>query len=449
MSKFISKKSIRGLQNNSSVMHTRALSAFVFFLSATVCSLCNAGSLHIGAGLHLGQGKHDAGMAAASLLTMGLTSFRDEIYWARFEGADGKFNIERIPSELRKALEHPQLGPQSMIILGYGNKIYDGGGQPISDTGRSAFTRYALEVAKTYPQIGYLEIWNEWNHPNLKRDGPRGHADDYMALVKTTSTALRKSGTKSKIVVGGLADDFPDWTFARSLVKQGILRYGDAFSVHLYNYSNGEKAVPEEMIDRLKRLQDILRNGNDGKDFPILITEMGWPTHEGRHGTSEVQSGEFISQFLFEVAAYPWIQGVWIYELFNSGTLKAEREHNFGILKHDGAAKAGTCVLRESIDLLKNARFVASGMTRGKARWMQYKTGEKSFVVAYSPSRSTASEIGIQSKLLKSARRLCEENPISPFDLLDQPMWTSLKVSNTPVVIWIDSDFESVKEKLR
>jgi len=104
-----------------------------------------------------------------------------------------------------------------------------------------------------------------------------GTADDYMKLVVETSNALRNSGTKAKIVVGGLADDLPDWPFARALVQKGILKYADAFSVHLYNYSAGDRAVPQEMIDRLTRLQEILRAGNGGKDYPILITEMGGP----------------------------------------------------------------------------------------------------------------------------------------------------------------------------
>lgn len=411
---------------------------FILTLACLIPDLARAEVMPIGAGLHLGQGKHEASMAAASLRVMGLNSFRDEIYWSRFEDVDGKFRIERIPQELRKALDDQRLGPRAMIILGYGNDRYDGGGRPTTDAGRAAFTRYALEVSRTFPRLGYLEIWNEWNHAIGVKDGSKGNADDYVKLIASTVTALRDSGTKSKIIVGGLADDLPDWQFARSLVQKGILRYADAFSVHLYNYSAGNKATPAEMFERLNRLQEILRTGNGGKDFPIMVTEMGWPTHEGRLSTTEVQSGAFISQFLLESARYQWIQGVWIYELFNSGLSRTDREHNFGILKNDGAAKAGTCVLRESLGLLKDAKYVGHGITSGRTHWIRFSKDTRSFVVAYSPYRNGDSELTIAAGFLKTTRQICGESFSIP-DAEKQAIWSTIKVSNTPIVIWNDS----------
>lgn len=408
----------------------------------------HAAATELGAGLHLGQGKHEASMALASLHVLGLNSFRDEIYWSRFEDIDGKFRVDHIPAELRKALADQRVGPRSMVILGYGNDRYDGGNRPSTDAGRTAFTRYALEVARTYPQIGYLELWNEWNHAIGVKDGSKGTAEDYVKLVTTVSTALKKAGTKSKIVVGGLADDLPDWPFARSLVQRGVLKYADAFSVHLYNYSAGNRAIPQEMSDRLNRLQEILRAGNDGKDFPLMVTEVGWPTHEGRSSTSEPQSGAFISQLLFEAATYPWVQGLWIYELFNSGRIQTEREHNFGILKDDGATKAGTCVIRESLGLLKGARYLARGITKGKAQWIQFKSGEKSFLVAYSPYRNSDSEVSIASPLLTTTIQLCGDSP--PRQSVQPTVkWINLTVTNVPLVIWTSPTDVSVNDLIQ
>ncbi|CAM8643012.1 hypothetical protein MCEMIEM13_00622 [Comamonadaceae bacterium] len=417
------------------------LYVLIFLFVTTSCVASEVNTIY-GAGLHLGQGKHEASMATASLRVMGLNSFRDEIYWSRFEDVDGKFRIERIPPELRKALEDPRLGQRAMIILGYGNDRYDGGGRPTTDAGRAAFTRYALEVSRTYPRLGYLEIWNEWNHAIGVKDGSKGNADDYVKLVASTATALRNSGTKSKIIIGGLADDLPDWPFARSLVQKGILRYADAFSVHLYNYSAGNKATPAEMFERLNRLQEILRTGNGGKDFPIMVTEMGWPTHEGKTSTTEIQSGAFLSQFIFEATTYPWLQGVWIYELFNSGTNPTDREHNFGILKNNGAVKAGTCAIRETLALLKGAQYAKQGTTAGGAHWIQFRSGEKSFFVAYSPKRNGDSEVAIASELLESTIRLCGASIQMP-NTKTAATFTPMAVSNTPIVIW-SSDANAV-----
>ena len=425
----------------------QATFALLCALGCTFGFVGHATATELGAGLHLGQGKHEASMALASLRVLGLSSFRDEIYWSRFEDIDGNFRVDRIPGELRKALTDPRLGPKSMVILGYGNDRYDGGGRPVTDRGRTAFARYALEVARNFPQIGYLELWNEWNHAIGVKDGSKGNAEDYLRLVSVVAPALRNSGTKSKIVVGGLADDLPDWPFAQALVQKGILKYADAFSVHLYNYSAGGRAVPQEMFDRLKRLQEILRAGNGGKDFPIMVTEMGWPTHEGKLGTSEAQSGAFISQFMFEATGFPWLHGVWIYELFNSGKNSNEREHNFGILKGDGAVKAGTCTIRESLDLLKNAQFVERGTTKGRARWIRFRGIEKSFVIVYSPDRNGEHEALVALGASNSIRSTCGETAATTSATTDG--WVTRKIANTPTIVWLDQTVGLVSEVIR
>ena len=378
-------------------------------------------------------------MALASLHVLGLNSFRDEIYWSRFEDIDGKFRVDHIPAELRKALADQRVGPRSMVILGYGNDRYDRGGRPATDSGRTAFAKYALEVARTFPKIGYLEVWNEWNHAIGVKDGSKGTAEDYMRLVTSVAPPLRAAGTKSKIVVGGLADDLPDWPFAQSLVQKGVLKYADAFSVHLYNYSAGDRAVPQEMFDRLKRLQEILRAGNEGKDFPIMVTEMGWPTHEGKLGTSEAQSGAFISQFMFEAATYPWLHGVWIYELFNGGKNRTEREQNFGMLKDDGAAKAGTCSIRATGRLLSSAHFENRGVSSSGVSWFQFKGSEQAFTVFFTSGRGKTLPVEMNTSLSTSTFKLCET---PQFLKASAPTgeWQTVQVGNEPIVVFTDKD---------
>jgi polysaccharide biosynthesis protein PslG len=322
--------------------------------------------------------------------------------------------LERIPVPLRTALASPDFGSSAMLILSYGHDKYDGGGRPISKDGKEAFKRYALSVARFHPRVRYLEIWNEWNHAIGVRDGSKGTADGYVQLVASVVPALRAAGIQANIVVGALADDFPDWTFARELVRRGVLNHADAFSVHLYNYSAGENAVPQEMLARIERLQDILRAGNGGKDFPVLVTEFGWPTHVGKGGISERQAGAYLAQFLFEAAAYPWLRGVWLYELFDSGPSKSEREHQFGLIRDNGSPKENACFVQGALKLLRDSQFGARGVTRSGARWLHFLRDEASFLIVYSPGREKSREVSIRQGINTASAPLCKTVALRP-----------------------------------
>lgn len=404
--------------------------------------------IEFGAGLHLGQGKTYGNSALPSLRLMGFSSFRDEVYWGRLEDQSGQFGMARVPLGLKEALNSDNFGSSAMVILSYGNEKYDGGGRPVSDTGREAFKRYALAVSRMNPRVRYLEIWNEWNHAIGVRDGSKGTAEDYVRLVATVAPALRAAGTKSKIVVGALADDYPDWTFARELVSRGVLKYADAFSVHLYNYSAGDKAVPQEMLDRLERLQEILRAGNGGKDFPVLVTEFGWPTHIGKGGTPESPAGAYIAQLMLESTAYPWLRGLWLYELFDSGTTKSEREHNFGILDENGKPKEGACMVRAAMKLLEDANFTARGVTSNGVRWIQFNKAQGTLMIIYSPGRGKERDISLRRGLSKSAIPLCSAfGELVAADALSG--WEIRSIGSEPHIIYFRDQIKSPNELLR
>ena len=381
------------------------VAALVFACSTSVGA---SDHLEIGAGLHLGQGKTYDGEALARLKQLGFSSFRDEAYWHRFEKSPNAFEVSNVPTLLRAALSDAVYGPRAMLALAYGNRLYDGGGRPVSEYGREAFKRYSLAVSKTFPQVGYLEIWNEWNHPIGVPDNSRGTAQQYAELVKLVAPALRESGTKAKIIVGALADDYPDWEFAKQLVQHGILPYADGFSVHLYNHSMGGKAHPQEMFRRLERLQAILRQGNGGHDFPIFVTEIGWPTHSSRHGVSEHTAGAKLAQFLLEAYSYPWIRGLWLYELYDSGNQAVEREHNFGILKSDGERKQSACFVSAALAISKNSRFAGRGSLRGGVSWVAFESENITTYVLYLPENRLSGRFESTVEIARGIVPLCK-----------------------------------------
>jgi hypothetical protein len=384
----------------------------LFFLAAAPLNVVASGEVSIGfqygVGIHLGQGKSYGELVPQTIRMLGFTSFRDEVSWRRFETHDGVFKVDSVPSRLRALLTDKELGRSAILVLAYGNDRYDEGGRPVSDKAIAAFAKYAVAVSKEFPNVGYLEIWNEWNHGTGIKDGSKGSADDYLRLVEKVARELKSTGSRSKIVVGALADDFPDWAFAKELLRKGVLNYADAFSVHLYNYSAGQKATAQELLQRLNKLQTYLKAANFGKEFPVLVTEFGWPTHDGSGGASERTSGAMASQFLFESRAYPWIRGVWIYELYDGGPSKSDREQNFGVLRNDGTAKDGTCMVSATLQKMKNSLFKKSGIFGSNGRWLQFEyTGRNGgFVVAYSTKLHPYAEV-LRSRNIDNPMPLC------------------------------------------
>lgn len=368
--------------------------------------------IEVGFGTHMGQGRAEGRAVAEAIVSLGSPLIRDEISWGNLEATKGAFAVAERVSSIDAFLTASDSGLRAALVLDYGNKNYDGGGRPLSPQARAGFVRYSVEIARRYrDRVSYLEVWNEWNHSTGMRDGSVGTASDYMTLAREVVPAIRSTGSKARILLGSLADDFPDWAFARSLAKQGVLSLADGFSVHLYNHSMGSKATPEEMLGRLERLQQILRAENNGADFPIYVTEMGWPTHNGKGGTSPATAGANIGRFLLEATRYPWLKGVWVYELFDGGRDRGEREQNFGLLDFDGQPKAGTCNVSATISLLDGAKFVAVGEKGPLSRWLQFERAGQTVFVAFSKTGGSRAKLETAKGVAAVATPLCAFDP--------------------------------------
>lgn len=410
--------------------------ALFAFANAWNCSRA-ALPIEIGFGTHMGQGRSEARAVEAATAKLGSSLIRDEISWGSIETTKGIFALPQRLKSIDAFLTGSGSQSRAVLVLDYGNKNYDNGGRPLSSEARAGFIRYSTEIARRYrDRVSFLEIWNEWNHGTGMRDGSVGTASDYVALAREVVPAIRSSGSKARVLLGALADDYPDWGFARSLAQQGLLSWADGFSVHLYNYSMGSKATPEEMLGRLERLEQILRAENNGADFPIYVTEMGWPTHDGKGGTSPAIAGANIGRFLLEATRYPWLKGVWVYELFDGGRDRGEREQNFGLFDADGRPKAGTCNVTAAISLLDGAKFIAVGEKGPLSRWLQFERAGNTVFVAFSRNPDSRAKLETASGVVAAATSLCAFDPArltnvaagSEFvDVGDQPIVWSIR----------------------
>ena len=372
------------------------LAATIGILSATAYS----SDLEIGVCTHMGQNRYSWSQVKAAMDDLGVTSFRDEIYWKTLERTDKSITLSATPTAIQAALAaYPNY--RGMLIADYGHPNYDEGNQPYSDAGRNAYARYAGALLNSYGNsIAYLELWNEWNLGMGNADRTPGSAAAYAALVKTSVPVIAPMKKSSRFLIGATGDDLNDWSWTKSLFSNGVASLADGYSVHLYNYMAGSKAVPAEMFARLERLQSILTSMNNGTEYPIYVTEFGWPTNDSAGGVSQELSGAYIARFIMQATAYKWLKGVWIYDLFNDGTDTTDREQNFGLYNPDGTPKAGTCSVRSAISLVHNYRYINKGIGPNSVSWLQYEntTASTTVFVLFNGLKGGSSYVALNAK---------------------------------------------------
>lgn len=326
--------------------------SFVAALASACCGAAPAqegDALTLGVATHFGQSKTRLAVFQRWVRSADINSSRDDIYWAHVERTKGVYTWSFGAPVLRSAWL--ALGPahHPLLILGNGNEFYESGSQPTTRQSIDAFVNYAIwATTELRSTVRMVEVWNEWNIGNAALNAPKGSGTPatYVSLARETYGALKRNDPSVTVLVGALAEDFPEWKWLKQAMALGLLKYGDALSVHLYNHCAGRSVGADEMASRL----DLLRSLLDGAGYarmPVFVTEVGWPTHSGQCGTSETDAGLHSIRFLLEAAARPWVAGVWFYEFMDGGPSPAEREHRFGLLRGDGSEKPAGCMLRE------------------------------------------------------------------------------------------------------
>jgi len=302
-------------------------------LSLSVSAYAATTPMEIGVGTHFGHNKANLTITKDFLAGSGMTSIRDDVSWGMSELPDGTLSVRDGTAKLKVAMGQLPTLVSPVYVFGYGNSRYDGGSFPKTPAAINAYARFIGTILPQMPlaSASYVEIWNEWNIGAGSKPFVRtGDPQDYTNVVKVAAPAIRKAVPKAKILVGSLAEDFPDWVFAKALIKQGALNYGDGFSVHVYNHCG--RAGSDEAIGRLETLHGYMTAAGKGA-MPIYVTEFGWPSNTGACGIPEMDGALYTLRFLLEASTRSWIGGVWLYELLESGTDPADRESRFGIVR--------------------------------------------------------------------------------------------------------------------
>ena len=295
----------------------------------------------------------------ASVQEAGVTSVRDDIHWAEVEREGGTLIMpERYERAVDTALRR---GFQPVLILCYGNPLYDGGAYPLSEKARAAYVRFAeFVVAHFRGRVRRYEIWNEWNIAmSLPPGTPRGGPGPYVDLLRAVYPRLKAVDPKITVIGGALSGNGVESGWLEAACRAGLLDHVDAFSFHPYCYRQGDFArLPEQgFLKQVRDSQAIVARWQK-RDLPVYLTEMGWPTHEGPDGSTPEEAACFLARTYLLARTMPWVSGLWWYDLRDDGTDPREREHHFGLLTLDHAPKPACAALRGIGSFFCEARYV-------------------------------------------------------------------------------------------
>lgn len=261
-----------------------------------------------------------------------VTSWRDGLNWAAVERRPGVYRLPPQFEALMKAVDDaPSKGLRPMVIVGYGNPLYETGGLVTTPRARKAFADYASWLARRLKgKVRYYEIWNEWNIGAGSTTHPRtiGSVEDYVALVRVATAAIHKADPDAKVVAGGATNLDTSWFEAFGTT--GVLDVIDGVSIHPYNYGRRPFAhSPEAAMAWVDLIQNELASQHRDQPVVMYITEIGWPAHSSGYPLDVV--ADYLQRFMHLALENPHVAGVWWYDLVNDGHDPHNREHNFGV----------------------------------------------------------------------------------------------------------------------
>lgn len=248
---------------------------------------------------------------------------RVDITWTRVEQTPGVYKFDYYNGIVSNFLAH---GLRPILILDYGNKLYNGGFAPSTDESRLAFANFVRAAVTQFQGQGVIwEIWNEPNEDKFWR--PMANVDDYAAMALMVGKTIREVAPDEWLIGPGLSGF--DWPFLERCFQSGLLQYLDAVSVHPYR----SKGIPESVADDYERLKAMIDQYRPaGKSIGIIDSEwgysLGWVAFD-----PVAQSKLMLRSKLMDMLC-----GVRVSVSFawrDSGTDPANKEHWFGM--HDYA----------------------------------------------------------------------------------------------------------------
>jgi hypothetical protein len=364
----------------------------------------------IGVDTHL-MNKPGTSVRALQLLkAAGVDSVRDDAYWSSAEPRRGSLKIEPSWQSFLSAAQENRLRP--LLVLGYGNPFYENYAKPRKPSVRDAYGNYASFVTRQLTDsVDFYEIWNEWDKENPVDPA---FARDYSLLIEQTAKRIRANQRPMVILAGAVTSQGMDLGFADRLVESGLLNHVDGLSLHPYVYCRSdERNTPENWIAWLRRISEDLtdRNRNKGP-VPLYLTEMGWPSNDGRCGGDEKTQAAFLARSFFLAQTMPNVKGMWWNGLLNDGPDSTDPEQNFGLLNQDLSIKQAYLTLKAISPTLHQFRYDAEKSREIDSQYLlRFAKGSEQIMVAWTAGLPRSIKVDASSVLRGNVQYIDTRQP--------------------------------------
>jgi hypothetical protein len=281
----------------------------------------------------------------ALLREAGVSLARDSIRWqgGKFAGVEPERGTIKFTDGMDAIVEgFGSVDVEPILLLNYNHTAYiDDDVEasvekwpntifPHTQEQRDAFVEYALAVLEQYPDVSIVEVWNEPNSENFSR-GPAGNDPEaYRQLLKQTYRAIEEAHPDVTVLSGGTSGTVVEWH--ETVLAEGGIDHMDGVAFHPYNAAGARPDFQDwKGSGTIGELNDAIRAHNDGDLLPVWITEMGWPTTEGR--SSEPEQARKIVRSNVYGRTYENLQSYCYYNFIND-TPEDTRFGSFGLLRH-------------------------------------------------------------------------------------------------------------------
>ncbi len=265
----------------------------------------------------------------------GFRWIRMDFKWDATERERGRYDFSSY-DRLLAALDLYNI--HALLILDYGNPLYDNDAPPRTEIARQAFARWAVAAAKHFGGRGV--IWEIYNEPNIKIFWPaQPNVDEYIALALAVAEAFRSETPNERLI--GPASAGIDFPFLEACFKAGLLDYWSAVSVHPYRNSDPESAANDYC--RLRKMIDTYRTARgservsvstaSGSDRVIPIVSGEWGYSSAWRGMTEEKQGEMLAREMLTNLANDIPISIW-YDWRDDGADPNEPEHHFGLVRN-------------------------------------------------------------------------------------------------------------------
>jgi len=309
-------------------------------------------SFNIGISVHLANNPAMLQRQLSLISQVGSNSIRDDVFWSHVERQKGQLAVPTgIDDLVDQALK---ANVQPLLILDYGNGFYDSGDKPASPKALSAFARYAAFVVLHFKgRVHMYEMWNEWN--DTAGNTHRGTPQEYARFLKALYPAVKAIDPSAVFLAGAIAGLKLDWLSA--MLSAGALGSFDAVSIHPYNFSESAR-TSDAWAQGMLEAEGVIHRYTGGRDIPLYITEMGWPTSSGPGGSSPKEAAADLAQMFLLARTMTFIKGIWWYDFCDDGWDGSNKEDNFGLVDPNLKPKPAFAALEAVAPIVRDARVV-------------------------------------------------------------------------------------------